>query len=94
VEESKWSVQRKEERRPAKGSVMISNDRGFVSGLVANMSSSGLCAYVQDMFDDGTLVSVYSNNFSSKGPRVASVRWCSRLTDDLYRVGLFFSYPE
>ena len=89
-----WSVERKEDRSPARGSVMISNDSGFVSGLVANISGSGLCAYVQEAFDDGAVVSVYSKSFSTKGPRVASVRWCSRLTDDLYKVGLFFDSAD
>ena len=89
-----WSVQRKEDRTPARGSVTISNDIGFAGGLVNNMSSSGICAYVQEDFPEGAVVSVYSRNFSTKGPRVASVRWCSRLTDDLYKIGLFFNNPE
>jgi hypothetical protein len=73
---------------------MLSNDRGFVSGLIANISGSGLCAYVQEIFSNGTEVSVYSKAFVSKGPRVAHVKWCSKLTDDLFKVGLFFTYPE
>lgn len=94
MEQDNWAVHRKEERTPSKGSVMISSDTGFVNGLVTNISSSGLCAYVQEIFDNGSVVSVYSKNFSSKGPRVASIRWCTRITDDLYRIGLYFSFPE
>ena len=89
-----WSVQRKEDRTPARGSVMISNEIGFVSGLVTNISSKGLCAYVQKDFPEDTVVSVYSRNFSTKGPRMANVRWCNMLTDDLYKIGLLFNSPE
>jgi hypothetical protein len=94
VEEQAWSVQRKEDRTPARGSVMISNDTGFASGLITNISSSGLCAYVQETFDSGETVSVYSKNFTTKGPRVAHIKWCNKLTDDLFKVGLFFNHPE
>jgi len=94
MDQEPWAVQRKEDRTPARGSVMISNDSGFVSGLVTNMSSSGLCAYVQETLCDGDEVSVYSKNFNTKGPRVARVKWCSKLTEDLYKVGLYFNHPE
>lgn len=94
VAEKKWSIERKEDRTPARGSVMISNESGFVSGLITNMSSLGLCAYVQELLSNGSEVSVYSKNFSTKGPRVANVRWCNRLTDDLFKVGLYFNNPE
>lgn len=94
MEEEAWSIQRKEDRTPARGSVMISNDTGFVSGLVTNISSSGLCAYVQEILGSGEEVSVYSKNFVSKGPRVAHVKWCSKLTEDLFKVGLYFNHPE
>lgn len=94
MKEKVWSVERKESRTPARGSVMISNESGFVGGLITNMSSSGLCAYVQETLKSGDEVSVYSKCFNSKGPRVAHVKWCSKLTEDLFKVGLFFNHPE
>lgn len=87
-----WPVKRSEPRMSASGSVTISGEAGFVGGLVANVSKVGLCAYVQDEFTPGEEVSVYSRNFDTRGPRVASVRWCTRFIDDLYKVGLLF--PE
>lgn len=85
-----WPVQRSENRELACGSVTISGDAGFIGGLVTNVSKSGLCAYVQEEFTAGENVSVYSQSFDTRGPRVASVRWCIRFVDDLYKVGLLF----
>ena len=89
-----YSVERKENRVPAKGAVMLSNDVGFVGGLMVNISNSGLCAYVQDLFDMDAEISVFSSSFSSKGPRVAKVVWCSHISDDLYKIGLAFSRSD
>lgn len=87
-------VQRKEDRLAASGAVMLANDSSFISGLVSNMSSTGLCAYVQGHFVEGEDVSVYSSSFNTRGPRQGAVRWCEQLSDDLYVVGLRFNHPE
>ncbi len=57
--------------------------------MCGDISDSGLCLYIHNGLDAGRKISFKSGMAIPHGE--ATVRWCSRIIGNLYRVGLQFS---
>ncbi len=64
-------------------------DEGCSKGvcLTTNMSKKGLGLIMDCHVDEGQSIAIYGDNLSG-GPLTANVRWCSRVSDGIYRIGL------
>lgn len=56
-------------------------------GLTTDMSQNGLGLYTNKPVEVGEGLKLYSKRLADK-PVTAEVRWCSKVSDALYRVGL------
>lgn len=56
-------------------------------GISLDLSESGICIYVPDHLSEGMLLNVYANDVW-EGARTGTVRWCKRITEELFRVGI------
>ncbi len=56
-------------------------------GLTTNMSKNGLSLIMNCHVDEGQCIALYGDNLSN-GLLTANVRWCSRVSDGIYRIGL------
>ena len=56
-------------------------------GLTTNMSKHGLSLIMNCHMNEGQRISLHGDNLSN-GRLTANVRWCSRVSDGLYRIGL------
>jgi hypothetical protein len=59
------------------------------NGITLNVSGAGLCLYTPLPLEEGLSVEV-SSQAIRLGPRKGAVRWCRKITEDLYRVGIVF----
>lgn len=58
-------------------------------GLTMDISDHGLGFYTNKSIDAGQAITLYSKRLS-ENPVDAEVRWCSQVSEALYRVGLMF----
>lgn len=58
--------------------------------LSTNISEGGMGIFAPEPLEPGQPLTLYSQNLSSR-PRGASVRWCVRHSDTLYKIGLCFN---
>ena len=56
-------------------------------GMTTNMSRNGLALLMNCHVDEGQCMALYGNNLS-EGLLTASVRWCSKVSAGIYRIGL------
>ncbi|GAB4389265.1 MAG: hypothetical protein Kow0025_13550 [Thermodesulfovibrionales bacterium] len=59
-------------------------------GLTTDMSRTGLGLYTNRAIDVGESLKLYSKRLSDK-PVEAQVKWCARVSESLFRVGLSFA---
>ncbi len=59
------------------------------SGVSTNLSTSGMGFYTEGALKRGHDLTLYSSKISLV-PVNAKVRWCSKLSESLYRVGVSF----
>jgi hypothetical protein len=64
--------------------------KGSGSGVTTNLSRGGLCFYAYHHLGEGQEVNVHSHQIA-RSPLLAKVRWCERISNTLYRVGLSFN---
>jgi len=57
------------------------------NGISLNVSSSGMCFYTHMLLDEGTDLSLLSKAIWEI-PKKGVVRWCRKITEELYRVGI------
>ncbi len=62
----------------------------IAKGITLNISDSGVCFYTQKRLEQGATLYLSSKSFWEK-PRMGSVMWCRKITEELYRVGLTFT---
>jgi hypothetical protein len=58
------------------------------SGITLNLSDTGMCFYTHMPLAEGAPLKVSSTAIWEE-PRPAVVKWCRRITEELYRVGIF-----
>ena len=56
-------------------------------GMTTNMSKNGLGLLMNCPVDEGQCMALYGDNLSD-GLLTARVRWCSKVSKDIYRIGL------
>jgi hypothetical protein len=56
-------------------------------GMTTNISSKGLCILMNCPLEEGQCVALYGSKLSD-GLLSANARWCSKVSDNLYRIGL------
>lgn len=59
------------------------------TGITTNLSAGGLGFFTDRCFTEGQSLTVFSNQIAPE-PVCAEVRWCSRHSEDLFKVGLAF----
>ncbi|MDA8162869.1 MAG: PilZ domain-containing protein [Desulfobacteraceae bacterium] len=59
------------------------------SGITLNISGEGICFYTQICLEEGVAVNISSRALRER-PRHGTVRWCRKITEELYRVGVSF----
>jgi hypothetical protein len=67
-----------------------SNGKGDCSkgvGQTTNISKSGLALIMNCPVDEGQCIALYGSKLAD-GLLTAEVRWCSKLSEGIYRVGL------
>ncbi len=83
---------RSEERTEARGGVLYTvtshdSEEKIYSGLIDNISDSGACIYVQEHLEDSESIKVFFREISS-APKEAQVIWCTRESNNLFKVGV------
>lgn len=63
---------------------------GPACGISLNLSETGMCFYTPMPLDEGVPLEVTSKAIWDN-PRPAVVKWCRRITEELYRVGIFLT---
>lgn len=86
---------RKEPRNTIEDGVLYLHESGGISkaaqhGLAFDISNSGACIYSQQSFAEGDYVKIFCSNFGDT-PIKATVRWCKKMDDRLFKVGLSFN---
>jgi hypothetical protein len=59
------------------------------AGVTSNISSGGLGFYADHMLKTGQDLKVFSKSMS-ENPVQAVVRWCQKISDDMFKIGLMF----
>ena len=59
------------------------------AGVSSNISSGGLGFYTDRMLKTGQDLKVFSKSMA-ENPVKAVVRWCQKISDDMFKVGLMF----
>ena len=62
---------------------------GAANGITLNISNSGICFYTQICLEEGISVDITSRALWEQ-PRHGTVKWCRKITEELYRVGVSF----
>jgi len=60
------------------------------NGLAFDFSDNGACIYTQQHLSQSDTIKVLSDKFGDS-PRKATVRWCKKLDENLFKVGLSFN---
>jgi hypothetical protein len=63
------------------------NDCSKGVGQTTNISDKGLCILLHCPVDEGQCMALYGSKLSSR-LITGQVRWCSKLSEGIYRVGL------
>ncbi|MDA8174895.1 MAG: hypothetical protein M0018_09950 [Nitrospiraceae bacterium] len=58
-----------------------------MSGISLNLSDAGICFYTHVRLEDGTALNVYGRALWD-GARKGTVKWCRKITEGLFRVGV------
>jgi c-di-GMP-binding flagellar brake protein YcgR len=64
-------------------------DCGPWNNVTSDISYSGMCLYSNREITKGHRLKIYLRHVS-KDPLVAQVRWCNRLSDNLFRMGVCY----
>lgn len=59
------------------------------NGIAFDVSASGACIYTQREFDQDEIVKFFCKGFGEK-PRKAIIKWCKKVDDRLFKVGVLF----
>jgi hypothetical protein len=59
------------------------------AGVTSNISSGGLGFYSDNMLRTGQKLKVFSKSMS-ENPIKGVVRWCNKISDDMFKIGLMF----
>jgi hypothetical protein len=59
-------------------------------GISTNISNSGMGFLTNEPFENGQDIKVFNPRISD-GPRAAQIRWCVKLSESLYKVGVCFN---
>jgi len=57
------------------------------NGISLNVSPSGMCFYTHMPLDEGTVIHL-SSKAIWETPMKGAVKWCRKITEELYRVGV------
>ena len=60
------------------------------NGITLNISGKGICFYTQICLEEGTPVNITSRALWERA-RQGTVKWCRKITEELYRVGVSFA---
>ncbi|MDA8325016.1 MAG: PilZ domain-containing protein [Nitrospiraceae bacterium] len=60
------------------------------NGITLNVSDTGICFYTQCLIEEGVSVVITSNAIWDE-PKRGTIKWCRKITDELYRVGVILS---
>lgn len=60
------------------------------SGITLNFSDTGLCFYTNTALEEGIELEITSKAIWNT-PRKGTVKWCRKITEELYRVGATLS---
>lgn len=85
---------RKEHRASVRDGVLYLHDSGSKNsmaqnGLAYDISTSGACIYTQQQFAEGETINVFCSKFGD-APIKSTVRWCKKVDERLYKVGVSF----
>lgn len=58
--------------------------------ITRNISHNGLGLFCTHMLSKGQDIKIFSTKISDT-PQSATVQWCAKLTNDMYKIGLIFS---
>jgi len=86
---------RKDDRSSVKDGVLYLHESRSITeaaqnGLAFDISRAGACIYTQQEFLEGDTIKVYCSKFGDM-PIKTSVRWCRKVDDRLFKVGVSFS---
>jgi hypothetical protein len=89
---------RREDRERANDGVIylhesVNINQTAQNGLAFDISSSGACIYTHQEFKEKDSIKVFSQKFGDR-PIKATVRWCRKVDDALFKVGLSFNQEE
>ena len=59
-------------------------------GLAFDLSNSGACIYAQREYAKGDVIKVFCKDFGD-APAKASVCWCKKVDERLFKIGLHFN---
>lgn len=90
-----WDEKRLETRAPFVNtplslSFIADGEMHNVVGLTLDRSENGVCLMSYKHFDADISIMTYGKA-TGNIPRYATVRWCDKITDGLYRTGISFS---
>ncbi len=57
------------------------------SGITLNVSDSGMCFYTNVPLQEGKEINIFSKAIW-ENPKKGMVKWCRKITEELYRVGV------
>lgn len=59
-------------------------------GITSNISKGGLSLYMNNPIGTGQDIKVFNNRIFEE-PKIAFVRWCSKISDSIFKVGVKFA---
>ena len=85
---------RTEERTPVIGNVfynhsIVDNNQLFIEGVTANISLSGASIYTFTEIEEDVAIVLYGKVLGN-AQKNAIVRWCEKVNNEIYKVGLSF----
>jgi hypothetical protein len=92
------SERRKANRDEVKDGVLYLHEALHINqaaqnGLAFDLSIDGACIYTQQEYDENDSVKVFCKKFGDE-PIKATIRWCKKVDERLFKIGLSFGELE
>ena len=85
------------ERRGSKGRVGMSmsciicdNEKTCKEGTTFDIGKGGMCVFSHKCLEVGHVIEIQCESIWDK-PKIGTVKWCDKIEQNLYRVGVLFS---
>jgi hypothetical protein len=94
TQKNKEISKRNDVRIPIVGNILYtlslaSDGHYFFEGVTTNISMDGACIHVFNELEKGLNITIHGKGFGDNHKN-ATVKWCKKIHNDIYRAGLFF----